>query len=123
MVYGAVWIWASLQSLCMLMAHEVHIASALDPRCCMLRCHPLQAHGWHLPRFNIHIPSSASSKYGEDAHTTSIGDCLLFQSKASGVSGVTESTPSATGGPLSLLAGNGPPELRASRRREACDIL
>ena len=44
---------------------------------------------------------------------TSITDCLLRHSTASGVSGVTLSTPSATGGPFSLVPG--PPAIRASR--------
>lgn len=40
-------------------------------------------------------------------------DLRLLHSMASAVSGVTLSTPSATGGPLSLLLG--PPAVRASR--------
>lgn len=46
-------------------------------------------------------------------------DCLLLHSIASAVSGVTESTPSATGGPF---AAAGAPAVSASRRR-ACELL
>ena len=49
-------------------------------------------------------------------------EVLLRHSIASGVSGVTASTPSATGGPLSLVL-VGPPAVRASRRRAAADDL
>ena len=47
-------------------------------------------------------------------------DFLLRHSIASAVSGVTERTPSATGGPLSLV--EGPPDVRASLSR-ACELL
>lgn len=47
-------------------------------------------------------------------------DFLLRHSIASAVSGVTDSTPSATGGPLSFVLG--PPAVSASRSR-ACELL
>lgn len=46
-------------------------------------------------------------------------DLRLRHCMASAVSGVTLSTPSATGGPLSLLLG--PPAVRASRSRVLLD--
>jgi hypothetical protein len=46
-------------------------------------------------------------------------DVLDLHSTASAVSGVTESTPSATGGPFEAT---GPPAVSASRRR-ACELF
>lgn len=49
-----------------------------------------------------------------------MADRLLFHSRASGVSGVTVRTPSATGGPFSFCV-PGPPAFNASLRR-ACPM-
>jgi hypothetical protein len=67
-----------------------------------------------------HPPSSSSSRNAEVEAMPSTTDFLLRHSIASAVSGVTERTPSATGGPLSLV--EGPPAVSASRSR-ACELL
>ena len=67
-----------------------------------------------------HPPSSSSSRKAEVEAMPSTTDVLLRHSIASAVSGVTERTPSATGGPLSLV--EGPPAVSASLSR-ACELL